>query len=433
MFTSLALLLAPLAGLVCLVRPSWRRGLLGRLGVGWPARDARPLLWAHAASVGEVEGIAPLVECWRRATPGGTVVISAQTSTGCEHARRLVPDARVVTFPIDVPGIAGRVVRRVRPDLFLFSENELWPNVLTALDRAGIPAVQVSGRLSPGAAQTLARFPRFSRAVLSRVTRFCVQANEHRERLLALGVPPARVVVTGSLKADGRMPEPPAFVGALQALGRPVVVAGSTHAGEEEAVVAALRELRVRPVAPLWVIAPRHPERFAGVGAMLAQRGLRVVQRSRLPEDERAAVEQLESADVLLLDTLGELAGCYHAATVAFVGGTLVPIGGHNLLEPARCGVPVIVGPHVHTVRALAECLAAAGAAVIVADARELARAVEAFLDPERRAAASAAACSVATEQCGSLPATWAAIEPLLRERRGDAVADDARAEAGAR
>ncbi|MEW6273216.1 MAG: glycosyltransferase N-terminal domain-containing protein, partial [Thermodesulfobacteriota bacterium] len=247
LFTVLTLVLAPLAALLCLVRPTWRRGLGGRLGLGWPARDARPLLWAHGASVGEVEGIVPLVERWQRATPGGTVVMSAQTSTGCEHARRLVPAARVVTFPIDVPGVAGRVVRRVRPDLFLFSENELWPNVLTALDRAGVPSVQVSGRLSAGAARTLARFPRFARAVLSRVTRFCVQADEHRERLLALGVAPARVVVTGSLKGDGRTAEPPAFLAPLAALGRPVVIAASTHAGEDEAVAAALHELCGRP------------------------------------------------------------------------------------------------------------------------------------------------------------------------------------------
>jgi len=417
LFTLLALLLAPFAALVCLVKPAWRRGLAGRLGFGWPARGPRPLLWAHAASVGEVEAIVPLVERWQRATPGGGVLMSAQTATGCEHARRLVPAASVVAFPIDVPGIAGRVVRRVRPDLFLFSENEIWPNVLTALERAGVPSVQVSGRLSAGAARTLARFPRFARAVLGRVTRFCVQSDEHRDRLLRLGVAPERVVVTGSLKGDGRCAEPPAFTAALRALGRPLVVAGSTHAGEDEAVADALLELRALEPAPLWLLAPRHPERFAPVAALLAQRGLRVARRSQLPDDDVAARAQLAAADVLLLDTLGELAGCYHAAAVAFIGGTLVPVGGHNLLEAARCGVPIVVGPHVDTVRDVADRLAAAGAATVVGDASELAHAVARFLDGERRAAAGAAASAVAREEGGSLPATWEAVEFVRRER----------------
>jgi 3-deoxy-D-manno-octulosonic-acid transferase len=433
LFTLLALLLAPLAGLICLVRPAWRRGLGGRLGLGWPARGARPLLWAHAASVGEVEAIVPLVERWQRATPDGTVVMSAQTSTGCAHARRLVPGARVVTFPIDVPGIAGRVVRRLRPDVFLFSENELWPNVLTALDRCGVPSVQVSGRLSPAAARTLARFPRFTRTVLGRVTRFCVQQDEHRDRLLALGVAPSRVVVTGSLKGDGRTAEPPPFVAALAALGRPVVIAGSTHAGEEEAVAEALRELHDGRRSPLWLVAPRHPERFAGVATQLAQRGVRVVLRSRLPQDEASARALLEPADVLLLDSMGELAGSYHGAAVAFVGGTLVPVGGHNLLEAARCGVPIVVGPHLQTVRALADRLVAAGAATIVRDASGLAAAVAGLLDPQRRASASAAARAVAAEEGGSLPATWTAIEAVLRERAAIAAgAPAAHAEASA-
>ncbi|MEW6270627.1 MAG: 3-deoxy-D-manno-octulosonic acid transferase, partial [Thermodesulfobacteriota bacterium] len=267
-----------------------------------------------------------------------------------------------------------------------------------------------------------------------RVTRFCVQADEHRERLLALGVAPARVVVTGSLKGDGRMAEPPAFLAPLAALGRPVVIAASTHAGEDEAVAAALHELCGRPDRPLWIVAPRHPERFAPVATLLAQRGAHVVLRSRLPAEAGAALASLEGADVLLLDTLGELAGCYHAATVAFVGGTLVPVGGHNLLEAARCGVPIVVGPHVDTVRELAERLVAAGAAVVVADAGALGGALATFLDPERRAPASVAAQAVATEQCGSLPATWTAIETVLRER-GAGARDErvARAEAGCR
>lgn len=423
----LALLLAPVAGIACLLRPSWRRGLSSRLGFGWPAAGRAPVLWAHAASMGEVDAIAPLVGRWHAANPHGAVVFSALTATGCEHARRLLPGAYVRTFPIDGPVIAPHVVRRVRPALFLFTENEIWPNTLAALDRAGIPAVQVSGRLSPAAAKTLARFPRFVRSLLGRVARFCVQSDEHRARLLELGVAPERIVVTGSLKGDGRTPPAPGFLRALEpAAGEAgadarsaVVVAGSTHPGEEEAVIAALRTLQGEGGAPFCILAPRHPERFEAVAELLSRRGVAFVRRSRLPAAEAAARTALAGATVLLLDTLGELAGCYHAATVAFVGGTLAPVGGHNLLEPARCGVPVVLGPHLDSVRPVALRLAGAGAATLIDGPQDLAAALGAYLDPVRRAAASDAALRIACEEGGSLLATWRAIEAVLREARG--------------
>lgn len=416
-FVVLALLLLPVAAVVCLFKPSWRRGLAGRLGLGWPVGGRAPVLWAHAASVGEVEAIVPLVERWREHHPDGSIVLSALTATGCAHARGLVPDATVVTFPIDAPGLAGHVVRRVRPALFLFSENEIWPNTLTALERAGVPAVQVSGRLSPRAAATLARFPRFARAVLGRVTRFCVQADEHRARLLALDVAPDRVVVTGSLKGDARLVEPPAFLPGLVSFGRPIVVAGSTHPGEDEAVLAAARALRGTRADLFWILAPRHPQRFDAVAALLERTDLHTVRRSHLPADPDAMRQRLAGADVLLLDSIGELAGCYPAAAVAFIGATLVPIGGHNLLEAARCGVPIVVGPHLDTVRRVADRLVAAGAATVARDAAALPAALALYLDPAQREVAAVAAQRVAAEEGGSLESTWRAIEAVAGDR----------------
>ena len=438
----LALPILPLAALGCVVKPTWRRGLRARLGFGWPERTRGPVLWTHAASVGEIEAIVPVVQRWQRHHPDGSVVLSALTATGCAHAQRLVPDACVWTFPIDAPGIVGRVVRRVRPDLFLFSENEIWPNLLGVLERDGIPAVQVSGRLSPRAARTLACFPGFARAVLRRVTCYCVQADEYRGRLVALGVDPARIVVTGSLKGDARLADPPAFVPGLAALARPVVIAGSTHPGEDEAVLDAVAALRRLPAAddalrplpavddalrrlpaarPLWLLAPRHPERFDAVASLLERSGVAWVRRSTLPADASVVAERLRDADVLLLDTIGELAGCYAVARVAFVGATLVPIGGHNLLEAARCGVPVVVGPHLDTVRRVADRLAAAGAVTVLSNATGLADAIVAYLDPERRAAAGAAATRVAAEESGSLDATWRVVEEVGAARASSA------------
>lgn len=426
LFVTLALLALPFAALLCVARPSWRRGLAARLGIGWPRRGQGPVLWAHAASVGEIDAIVPVVQRWQEAHPGSPVVLSALTATGCAHARRLVPDATVRTFPIDAPGLASHVVRRVAPDLFLFSENELWPNTLTALARAGVPTIQISGRLSPRAAATLARFPRLTRTVIGRVTRFCVQADEHRARLLDLGARSEQVVVTGSLKGDPREVVRPSFVPVLAALERPIVVAGSTHPGEDEAVLDAAKALRAREARPLWVLAPRHPARFDAVAALLARSGLTTLRRSTLPEDGADVATLLRDADVLLLDTLGELAGCYCVASVAFVGATLVPIGGHNLLEAARCGVPVVVGPHLDSVRRVADRLVQAGGAVVVPDAAALAAAIEGYLDADRRETASAAATRVAAEESGSLDATWRVVLEV-------ASGDDARDVAGSR
>jgi 3-deoxy-D-manno-octulosonic-acid transferase len=411
----IALLVAPLAAVACLLKPRWRESLGSRLGLGWPRPARSPVLWAHAASVGEVEGIAPLVERWRQEYPDGEVVVSALTTTGCAAARRLLPGSTVRVFPLDLPPIAGRVVRSVQPSLFVFSENEIWPNVLQALHRARVPIVQVSGRLSSGAARTLARFPTFARAVMSLVTRFCVQGEEHRRRLIELGVVPERIVVTGSLKGDARLAEAPGFLEGVAELGRPVVVAGSTHPGEEEILLDAVAALRDRSPRPLWILAPRHPERFATVARLVEERGLAALRRSALPSDAADVRVRARDCDVLVLDSLGELAGCYRGAAAAFVGGSLVPVGGHNVLEPARAAVPILVGPHVESIAAVAGSLERAGGAHTVRSGAELARAVERLLDPGERARAGVAARSVAEEQAGSLTLTWASLAEVSR------------------
>lgn len=403
------ILVAPVAGLVSLFKPSWRRGLANRLGFGWPVSEPVPTLWAHAASVGEIEGIGPLVERWYEEHPGGRVIVSALTATGCDVARTILPFAEVRAFPFDLPGIVSRVARRMGPDVFLFSENEIWPNLLTTLAEMHVPTIQVSGRLSASAAETLGRFPVLAAGVLGRVTRFCVQGDDDRRRLMALGVEPGRVVVTGSLKGDGRLAPSPCFLDDIRASGRPLVVAGSTHDGEERVILSALRLLGGRPQAPFWIIAPRHPERFDAIESLLESENVPAVRRTRLPEGrERRTV--LAGADVLLLDTIGELAGCFPAAAVCFIGGSLVPIGGHNLLEPARCGVPIVVGPHLSTVQDLADRLEAVGAATVVNDAAELARAIAERIDAGADSVASEAARGVAEERAGSLSRTWSHV-----------------------
>ncbi len=405
----LALLVGPLLAIGCLFKPSWRRGLSSRLGFGWPVSEPVPTLWAHAASVGEIEGIGPLVERWHEEHPGGRVIVTALTATGCDVAATILPFAEVRAFPIDLPAIVSRVARRLGPDLFLFSENEIWPNLLTTLADMRVPTIQVSGRLSENAAQTLGRFPALAAGVLGGVTRFCVQGEDDRRRLMGLGVQPGRVVVTGSLKGDGRLAPSPAFLDDIAQMERPLIVAGSTHEGEERIVLAALRLLGGRAPAPFWVIAPRHPERFDSIGTMLEDASVKYVRRTRLAEGE-ARRSTLEAVDVMLLDTIGELAGCFSASTVSFIGGSLVPVGGHNLLEPARCGVPIVVGPHLETVQELADRLAAVGAATIVQDAAGLAQAISHRIEAGPDASAGDAARAVAEERAGSLSRTWSSV-----------------------
>ncbi|MFM8409933.1 MAG: 3-deoxy-D-manno-octulosonic acid transferase [Alphaproteobacteria bacterium] len=404
---------APAAGAIALVRPGWRRGLAERFGRGWRRPHGSPVAWAHAASVGEVEGLAPLVDRWRAERPGGAVVVSSLTATGADAARRRWPDLAVHVLPLDAPWLVRRVVARVSPDLFLFSENELWPNLLRELARRDCPTVQVSGRMSERGARTLGRFPRFASDVLGCVSLFCVQGEDHRGRLLDLGVDGERVVVTGSRKGDGTRADPPWFAARLRDAARPVFVAGATRTGEEPIVLDALAELGSE--APFLVVAPRHPERFDEVADLAVARGLRVIRRSGLADG--AAVD-FGSHDVLLLDSLGELAGVYAGADVAFVGGTLVPVGGHNLLEAARAGVPVIVGPHRDKVREFSDALVAAGAGAVVPDARGLAVALRGFLAPGAARTAGEAARELAARQSGGLEATWRAIVDL-EARRG--------------
>lgn len=399
-------LLLPIVLLGLLWRADARRGIFTRMGIGWPEGSEGPLLWAHGASVGEVEALAPLVRRWQASRPGAPVVVTALTETGVATAQRLLPEARALMAPLDFPLVTGRLVRRVRPSIFLFTENELWPNLLLALRRAGVPSVQVSGRVSANAAGALALFPRFSGAVLGCVSRFLLQSEADRKRLRALGVDSQRLFVTGSLKGSGEAREPPAVLAGLAQ--RELLVAGSTHPGEEALLVEALEILHLTDKDLLLILAPRHPERFDDVAELLTRTGISFLRRSEL-----VGAVLPKGLRVLLLDTIGELAGCYGMARVAFVGGSLVPVGGHNLLEPARFGVPIVVGPHVESVGLLADRLEAVGGLRRAAHAAELAVEIEHFLDVRDPEAATAAR-AIAGELSRALEDTWRALEVPL-------------------
>jgi 3-deoxy-D-manno-octulosonic-acid transferase len=332
-------------------------------------------VWVHAVSVGETLAAAPLLRKLRERAPDAQLLLSNVTLTGREIGEKTLGDVvdAGFYFPFDLPSLCGRFLDRLRPDVVVIVETEIWPNFLAACAARGIPAVIVNGRLSERSFRGYLRFRWFFASVLRTFRAISAQSREDAERFVELGAPGGIVSVGGNLKFDLSPPaakEDPlsALLSGERADGALWVVAGSTHEGEEAAVLRAfLAARKVNPAMKL-LLAPRHPERFGAVEELLAREGVESTRRTGLPTDARAT-----GAPVLLLDSVGELAGAYAAASLAFVGGSLVPKGGHNVLEPAWQGVPTLVGPHMENFREIAETFLSAGALLQVSGERELA------------------------------------------------------------
>lgn len=393
-------------------RSYWRH-FSERFGFG--RRAAPGGLWVHAVSVGEVQACAGLVSELRRRHPGLPVTVTTFTPTGAARARALVGElAEVRYLPYDLPGAVRRFFRRVQPQLAVIFETELWPNLYRECGRRRIPLVLASARVS---ARSLGRYRRLGslfRDALSQASVVAAQGAVDAERFRALGAGPDSTHVTGNVKFDFELPPDITARGARLrtelAAGRPLWVAGSTHGGgEEQTVIEAHRRVLDTQPAALLVLAPRHPARFDEVAQALRQTGLGFVRRSR----GGAAA----GYPILLLDSLGELLAFYAAADVAFVGGSLVPVGGHNLLEPAALGVPVLTGPNTFNCEDIARLLIARGAAQVVRDATALrARVSELLADPASRARMGEAGRACIDSNRGALGKLLALIEPLLNE-----------------
>ncbi len=412
------LLPAALAGLA--LRRDWRIGVPERFGRIPRTPPGRTAIWIHGASVGELTALAPVVRALREDFPEERLVLSSMTVGGRTAAATRVPDADDrVLFPLDLPAVVGRALDRVRPRLVLFSETELWPNFLTALAARRIPALMVSGRLSENAFARYRRWRWLFAPTLASVRWFCVQSLESARRLVVLGAPAARIVVTGSLKTAGPLATAASHttLASLGVAGAPVLIAASTHASEDEVLLDAFARIRATTPDARLVLAPRKPDRADEVAGLVAARGFTHVRRSALAAGP--AARWPADAAVLLLDTLGELAGLYAGARLAFVGGTLAPVGGHNVLEPAAVGTAVVVGPHVANVAADVARLVEAGAAIRATAGPDLiARTAALFADPAAAAAAGARAATVTDAQQGPLAVTLAIIRGTLAAER---------------
>jgi 3-deoxy-D-manno-octulosonic-acid transferase len=344
------------------------------------------VLWLHAASVGELVAARPLLVRLRETYPGRLYVVSTLTRTGLALARDLPEAHLALLFPIDAPATVRRLIARFRLEAFLFTETEIWPTFLAALAAAEIPTFMVSGRVSARTAAHARWLRPLYRPALAAVT-CCMQTEDDARRILALGADARRVVVAGNLKFDGAAaPPPPELERVAAALqGRRVIVAGSTHEGEDEAVLAAYARLLPRHPDVVVLLAPRHPERFAAAAAAVTAAGFPLVRFGALADGPGGA--RVEPPAVVLLDRVGPLAHCYGLGVVAFVGGSLVPAGGHNVLEPARAGRAVLVGPHTEHAAEVVDRLVAGGGAVRARSADALAAALGGLLDEPARAA----------------------------------------------
>ncbi len=395
-----------------ILRGKYRRALPERLGAVPAWTGAAAPLWVHAVSVGEVMAAIPLVRQVERRWPALPILMSTVTDTGRGVGRQRLPGKPFVFFPLDFAWAVRRALDRIRPRAVVLTETELWPLFIRACGERGIPVIVVNGRISPRS------YPRYRRVrfwfgrVLQGVRLFCMQTPEDAARVRDLGAPPERVHVVGNLKFDLAGDEDPAEGARVRAMlglapDRRVLVAGSTHKGEEPLVLEAYRRARSAIPDLALILAPRHPERLEEVADLLREAGLAWVQRSKAPAPEGTAA--------VLVDTMGELSRLYAAGTVVYVGGSLVPIGGHNVLEPAAHGRPVLFGPHMGNFAEMARLFREQGAGLEVQDAASLAAAALRLLgDPaEARRMGEAGRRIVATHR-GAAERTVALLEPLL-------------------
>ena len=394
----------------------YRSGLGERLGrVASRLRlpeAAEPVIWVHAVSVGEVLAVAGLVEELQRRFPQHRVFVSTTTDTGQELARKRFGEGNVFYFPMDFVFAIRPYLRALRPQLVVIAETEFWPNFMRLAHASGARIAVVNARISDRSLPRYWRFRGLLGKVLDNVDLFLAQTPEDAARLKEIGASPERVQVAGNLKFDLPAPAAPPVVKRLResiaanAAG-PVLVCGSTVDGEESLLLMAFENLLVQNPRAVMILAPRHPERFATVAALLEQMSIRYYRRSGWGGEAL-------SGGVFLLDTIGELAALYALADVAFVGGSLVPRGGHNIIEPAQHGVAIVVGNHTENFRDIVNLFQSRDAVRVVGPAELPLMFLELLANDSERRALGHRAAEAMQSQLGATARTVSALEELL-------------------
>lgn len=393
----------------------YREGLRERLGRVPPyLRRNRPLIWIHAVSVGEVLAVSRLVNELDQALPTDQLVISTTTRTGQALARERFGANRVFYCPLDLPWAVRAYLRALQPRLLILAETEFWPNLLNGCFRRKIPVAVVNARISDRSWPRYQILARLWKTILSRLSLVLPQTDIDAARLKSIGCAPERVFVAGNLKFDVRAANEAEVTLLLKALAPNLrfVVAGSTLEGEESALLDAWPSLLQADPNLLLVLAPRHPERFGSVADLLASASVSWLKRSdwKLQPPQ----QPIPPGQIVLLDTIGELASVYSLAAVAFVGGSLVPAGGHNPLEPAQFGVPIVMGPHYANFRAIADDLLAHDALRIASVAELPTALIDLLVHHESASAMGRRARQVFDQQAGATARSVHAIQNLL-------------------
>ncbi len=389
--------------------------------------DGEESIWIHAVSVGEALTARPLIDDLKTRYPRLRVYLSTTTIAGQQVARKQLHQVDgLFYFPFDWAFIVRRTLGIVKPRLFVMVETEIWPNVLRLCRARDIRTLVINGRISARSFSRYKRIRPFFRRVLGDVDRFCMQSEESARRLVELGGDPGRITVTGSLKFDSvPMPMPMAHGKPRErvlrffrlAANRVVIVAGSTMKTEEAAVLRAFARIKALAPGALLILAPRHPERFGEVERLSREQGFVTTRRTALPIDAEPR------ADVVILDTLGELAQLYQLGTAVFVGGSLADHGGHNILEPAVFGKPIVFGSHMQNFKEIADAFIANGAAVQVHSERELEDTLRSLVsDPVHRARLGAAARALVDANRGAKDKTLTVVADLLPVSGGGVV-----------
>jgi len=415
-YVILTYVLLPLYALYWIVRGLGNRSYWDRVGqrfgVGFPTLPEGSI-WVHAVSVGEVQASAPLIRALQVRFPDRQILLTTVTPTGAARVRSLFGEEVCHCYiPFETPIAVNNFFRATQPALALVMETEIWPNLYRGCGLRKIPLVLVSARISPKSVKNYRRFLPLFRETLSHGILIAAQGEDDANRFLMLGASPERTWITGNIKFDIELPPDLGIRGAKlrhDLIGdRPVWIAASTHDGEEEQALDAHRIiLQTMPDAVL-ILVPRHPERFSGVQSLLQKQNWKFV--SRTSHKKLAA-----TTEVLLGDTMGELPLFYAASDVAFVGGTLVPVGGHNLLEPGALGLPVITGPHLFNTQDIADLFADSGASQIVHNGNELAQAaLPLLMDEDLAQAIGQKGKQIVESNRGALQRLLVLLEPLV-------------------
>jgi 3-deoxy-D-manno-octulosonic-acid transferase len=399
-----------------------------------PFQESSPgAIWVHAVSLGETLAVVGLVEEMQSAFPGHHIYMSHVTPAGREAGEKRLPSIAGRFFvPLDWRWAVRKALARIKPSLLVIVETELWPNLLRAAREAGVRVVMVNARMSKRSLRRYRLARPFMRRVLADVDEIYAQTEEDAQRFRQIGASPERVRMVGNLKFDARPPQRGEFARALksalhQAQRGPVLIAASTMPGEEPLVLRAWDSIRARRPEALLILAPRHPARFEEVSQELARTQRGFVRRSALPVEEQALSRQLASTPILVLDTIGELAGVFEVADLVFMGGSLVPTGGHNLLEPAFWSKVIVFGPHMENFRDMAKLFLHAEAAVQIHNPEEFAQAACRLENSAEGASLGARARRLLEQNSGATGRTLAGIRKHFEHemRRREPLSDE--------